>query len=170
MPPRTRFKQHRPSSTTKSTRPELAPKSSLHLFEGGRCPRCGRRLLNPLVFRSCPDAPAVALYAEYRRSDRRTWGRPSASAVRRFWPAQSAIASRAGSTGRVYQVLLALFPAIALLFRSTACSRTPRNYSPYPPDVAAVRLGAGAARASRMTASAVRPARRPVATTEQRSA
>jgi hypothetical protein len=41
---------------------------------------------------------------------------------------------------------------------------------PYPPDGAAVRLGAGAARASRMTASAVRPARRPVATTEQRSA
>jgi hypothetical protein len=35
---------------------------------------------------------------------------------------------------------------------------------------AAVRSGTGAARASRMTANAVRPARRPVATTEQRSA
>jgi hypothetical protein len=41
---------------------------------------------------------------------------------------------------------------------------------PYPPDQAAVRSGTGAARASRMTASAVRPARRPVATIEQRSA
>ena len=41
---------------------------------------------------------------------------------------------------------------------------------PYPPDRAAVRSGTGAARASRMTANAVRPARRPVATTEQRSA
>jgi hypothetical protein len=41
---------------------------------------------------------------------------------------------------------------------------------PYPSDQAAVRWGAGAARASRMAASALRPARRPVATTEQRSA
>jgi chromosome segregation ATPase len=41
---------------------------------------------------------------------------------------------------------------------------------PYPADGTAVRLGAGAARAWRMAASAVRPARRPVATTEQRSA
>jgi hypothetical protein len=36
------------------------------------------------------------------------------------------------------------------------------NYSPYPPDRAAVRSGTGAARASRMTANAVRLAfRRP---------
>jgi gluconate 2-dehydrogenase gamma chain len=41
---------------------------------------------------------------------------------------------------------------------------------PYRPDQAAVRSGTGAARASRMAASALRPARRPVATTEQRSA
>ena len=41
---------------------------------------------------------------------------------------------------------------------------------PYRLDQAAVRWGTGAARASRMAASAVRPARRPVATTEQRSA
>jgi len=41
---------------------------------------------------------------------------------------------------------------------------------PNPPDRAAVRSCAEAARASRMTASAVRPARRPVATMEQRSA
>jgi hypothetical protein len=41
---------------------------------------------------------------------------------------------------------------------------------PYPADGTAVRLGAGAGRAWRMAASAVRPARRPVATTEQRSA
>jgi multidrug efflux pump subunit AcrA (membrane-fusion protein) len=41
---------------------------------------------------------------------------------------------------------------------------------PYPPDQAAVRSGEGAVRASRMAASALRPARRPVATTEQRSA
>jgi hypothetical protein len=41
---------------------------------------------------------------------------------------------------------------------------------PYPPDQAAVRSGAWAARASRMAASAVQPARRPVATMEQRSA
>ncbi len=41
---------------------------------------------------------------------------------------------------------------------------------PYPPDRAGVGSGAGSARASRMTASAVRPARRPVATIEQRSA
>jgi hypothetical protein len=41
---------------------------------------------------------------------------------------------------------------------------------PYRADRAAVRAGTGAARASRMAASAVRPARRPVATMEQRSA
>src|SRR5271154_4724925 len=41
---------------------------------------------------------------------------------------------------------------------------------PNPPDRAAVRSCAEAARASRMTANAVRPARRPVATMEQRSA
>ena len=41
---------------------------------------------------------------------------------------------------------------------------------PYRADQAAVRAGTGAARASRMAASAVRPARRPVATMEQRSA
>jgi alcohol dehydrogenase (cytochrome c) len=41
---------------------------------------------------------------------------------------------------------------------------------PYRPDQAAVRSGTGAARASRMAASALRSARRPVATTEQRSA
>jgi hypothetical protein len=41
---------------------------------------------------------------------------------------------------------------------------------PYRADQAAVRSGTRAARASRMAASAVRPARRPVATTEQRSA
>ena len=41
---------------------------------------------------------------------------------------------------------------------------------PYPRDRAGVGSGAGSASASRMTASAVRPTRRPVATTEQRSA
>jgi hypothetical protein len=41
---------------------------------------------------------------------------------------------------------------------------------PYPSDQAAVRSSAGAARASRMATSALRPTRRPVATTEQRSA
>ena len=41
---------------------------------------------------------------------------------------------------------------------------------PYPPDLAAVGSGAMAGRASRMAASALRPARRPVATMEQRSA
>jgi hypothetical protein len=41
---------------------------------------------------------------------------------------------------------------------------------PYPLDHAAVRSGAGTARASRMAASALLPARRPVATMEQRSA
>src|SRR3984893_5083490 len=44
------------------------------------------------------------------------------------------------------------------------------NYSPYPLDHAAVRSGAGASRASWMAASALLPARRPVATMEQRSA
>src|SRR5260370_41227260 len=41
---------------------------------------------------------------------------------------------------------------------------------PYPVDHAAVRSCAGAARASRMVARALRPARRPVVTIEQRSA
>ena len=41
---------------------------------------------------------------------------------------------------------------------------------PSPPDLAAVGSGAMAGRASRMAASALRPARRPVATMEQRSA
>ena len=41
---------------------------------------------------------------------------------------------------------------------------------PYPLDDAAVRSGAGGARASLMAASALLPARRPVATMEQRSA
>jgi bacterioferritin len=41
---------------------------------------------------------------------------------------------------------------------------------PYLPDPAAVGSGAMAGRASRMAASALRPARRPVATMEQRSA
>jgi putative transposase len=44
------------------------------------------------------------------------------------------------------------------------------NYSPLSADQAAVRAGMGVARASQMAASALRPARRPVATMEQRSA